>query len=49
MTGVPTVSATIQLSEMESESWVCETEVRDEGQGLKCKQGELRVSSKEGL
>ena len=44
---VPTVSATIQLSETESESWVHETEVRDEGWGLKCRQGELRVSSKE--
>ena len=42
------MSATIQLSEMESESQVCKTKVRDEGQGSKCKQGELRVSSKEG-
>ena len=41
------MSATIQLSEMESESQVHETKVRDEGQGLKCKQGEWRASSKE--
>ena len=39
--------ATIQLSETESESRVCETEVRDKGQGLKCRQGEWRVSSQE--
>ena len=31
---------------MESKSQVRETEVRDGGQGSKCKQGELRVSSK---
>ena len=42
------MSATIQLSEMESKSRVCEIEVRDKGQGSKYKQGELRVSSKEG-
>ena len=45
--GVPTVSATIQLSEMESESRVRKTEVRDKGWGSKCRQGESRVSSKE--
>ena len=37
------MSATIQLSEMESKSRVCETEVRDKGQGLKCRQGEYQV------
>ena len=41
------MSATIQLSEMESESRACETKVRDEGQGSECRQGELRVLSKE--
>ena len=41
------MSATIQLSETESESWVHEIKVRDEGWGLKCRQGESRVSSKE--
>ena len=40
------MSATIQLSEMESESQVCKAEVRGEGQGSKCRQEELRVSSK---
>ena len=40
------MSATIQLSETESESRVRETEVRDEGQGSKCRKGESRVSSK---
>ena len=45
---VPTMSATIQLSETESESQVHETEVRDKGWGSKCKQGESRVPSKEG-
>ena len=41
------MSATIQLSETESKSQVHKTEVRDEGWGLKCRQGELRVLSKE--
>ena len=42
------MSATIQLSETESESRVHKTEVRDGGQGLKCKQGESSISSKRG-
>ena len=41
------MSATLQLSETESKSWVLKTEVRDKGRGLKCRQGELRISSKE--
>ena len=41
------MSATIQLSEMESESRVVEAEVGDKGRRSKCRQGELRVSSKE--
>ena len=42
------MSTTIQLSETESKIWVCETEVRDGGWGLKCKQGESSISSKGG-
>ena len=40
--------ATIELSEMESKSLECEAEFRVKGQRLKCRQGELGVSSKEG-
>ena len=46
--GVPTMSATMQLSGTEFESQVCEAEVRVKGGRSKCRQGELRVSSKEG-
>ena len=35
------------MSATESESWVHKAEARGEGQGLKCRQGELRGSSKE--
>ena len=42
-----TVSTTIQLSGMETKSWECEAEVRVKDWRLKCRQGKLRVSSKE--